>query len=813
MKTRIFLLATCLLPFFFAACTKQMEPETPGTPSLPMMPDGTYKLTMNPQASAMETAEGEDTKTSISGTNIIWSTGERVKLYYGSTGTAGNAYTWETSDDEVLLSSGNQKATFYFYPAAVPTGKIGACYPASQWAADANGVNMTLPSSQTATTSTYDPLSMIMLATPVSTITTPWNCTFNRKVAVNKIALSGLGTSKVYSVKITASASNLAGTRRFDPSTGSATSTYTSGGTKTITVTYSGGATPSSGELNVFFNSWEVASGGTLTVRINFNATDGASFKEGVITLSSAIQVNKLNNFALDASKLGLRPSLVDWAKSFVGILTTWTNTKGFVDADGSHSLTAGTSTLFSTAWAGVHYVPIGTDCVNSPGYNTVPNTKDKGNQWTGTAWSMTVNGTTYNAAQAWVIAAKGLLDMMTSETSDVTNKWATGTSAWSKKITFANKNTIHKTAIPNTTVKLAKGNLSMTKFNSYPWYENTSDGGVFTGSTTSGNTPVTTTSTISAGEVLLILQFWLYRAADAYGAITNYFVVSNVDTSGYAGMSGLMCPMRMLLVMARMYKAILDNKITSNTWTNMKDRTFSVDLYGLGSNGAAKGNSIAAFCGNMGRVYTTRQNIGTTGTAISSMPKTGNALRVAVGYNRAVGNANDTLMNGTLKGACGWIFKSLFTTNDTWTLGNGSGTMASMFYSPWNSSFQRRPGTLSTPTTAVVKGFASAAPATEATAFMQNSMGINMLRYCTYYSWKYAYVDGNSNHPNYVSVTAGTYDGTSWTACRACANRIFYMYSYCFRTIFNSWLSGSWDGTNAYTKFKDTTFYGTYKN
>ncbi|MBO4263726.1 MAG: hypothetical protein J5871_03490, partial [Bacteroidales bacterium] len=68
-------------------------------------------------------------------------------------------------------------ATFYFYPAAVPTGKIGACYPASQWAADANGVNMTLPSSQTATTSTYDPLSMIMLATPVSTITTPWNCT------------------------------------------------------------------------------------------------------------------------------------------------------------------------------------------------------------------------------------------------------------------------------------------------------------------------------------------------------------------------------------------------------------------------------------------------------------------------------------------------------------------------------------------------------------------------------------------------------------------------------------------------------------
>ncbi|MBO4263728.1 MAG: hypothetical protein J5871_03500 [Bacteroidales bacterium] len=775
MRIRI-LLATCLLPFLFAACTKQWEPEGSNSSKLPMMADGTYKLTMNPQAEQMETAEGEDTKTAISGSNIIWSTGESVKLYYGSTGTAGNAYTWVNSDEEVLLSSGNQKATFYFYLAAAPTGKMGACYPASQCAADANGINMTLPAAQTATASSYDVRSMLLTATPTTTFTTPWNCTFNRRVATNKINITNLGSSKVYSVKITSNSANLAGTKRFNPTTGADTGTFTSGGTKTITVTYSGGVTPSGGTLNVYFNSWEAASGTTLTVRINFNATDGVSYKEGVITLASGVQVNKLNNFSISANNLGLRPSLVDFAKEFVGILDIWSNTIGFVDADSSHMFDTDATSAMSTGWAGVHYVPIPRPEGNT--YTKMPN------QYSATGWSMTVGGTTYTAAQAWVIAAKGLLDMMTSQTSSVTNSWATGTSAWSNNITFTNKNTIHKTAIPNTTIQLQKGNLDITVFGANPWYEKDTDGeiGVF-GS-----------SSISAGNVLLLLQFWLYRMADRYETVTNFRSSDEVTgVAGYGGMTGYISAMRMMLVMARIYKYILDNQITANTWTALSGQTFSADLYGFSSGlKVCQPGTIAAFAGNFGRLYTFRDGGGTIPTDAGNYSLIVKANHIATGGGSAGASYTTTkaydLAIKAYKAMC---------VSGTWSNTGGMGNNGAFTASLPDVATKTLPGS----------------PQLESTALSPTNLTLAALNFLNYVSYNWVYNSSNTAWPNYCgSINGYTLGGTKYSGA-ACFNRELIANTNFYKQLYEAYTTTSWNGTNVYSKMSGATILANYKN
>ena len=49
-------------------------------------------------------------------------------------------------------------------------------------------------------------------------------------------------------------------------------------------------------------------------------------------------------------------------------------------------------------------------------------------------------------------------------------------------------------------------------------------------------------------------------------------------------GYEGQICPMRELLIMARMYKSLLDNNIESNVYTYLKDKKFSFDLYNQGA-------------------------------------------------------------------------------------------------------------------------------------------------------------------------------------------------------------------------------------
>ena len=53
----------------------------------------------------------------------------------------------------------------------------------------------------------------------------------------------------------------------------------------------------------------------------------------------------------------------------------------------------------------------------------------------------------------------------------------------------------------------------------------------------------------------------------------------SELNLDGY---SGLISPMRELLVLMRIYKDLLDNNINSNVYTAIKDKTYSFDLYGI---------------------------------------------------------------------------------------------------------------------------------------------------------------------------------------------------------------------------------------
>ena len=815
----------CALTVLAAGCAKQ-EPVSPDSGGLS---GGPMTLTMNPQAAPLAEAEG-DTKTYLSGTNVLWSDTENVKLYYG-TGTAGSGYTFVDSESDFVRSADNSKATFQFFMDSAPTGtfKMGAFYPASQGStSESDGLYLTCPDTQTATATSYDPSALIMTAsTRANSAATPWNCTFNRRVAVNKITLTGLSAGQVHSVVVTSGGGNtFAGKRRFNYESGAAESTF-SDGKNSIRIEYASAMPASGTTLDVYFTSWEVAVGTTLTVRINVTS-NGSRYMEAQTTLTRALAVNQMNTYTINTSGLGIRPSLKDFARQFVGILDTWTNNIGVVDADGNHALYLTSSVVRSNAWMGVHYIPISTSVLSNSStyFTTAPNTSNNdvsefGNQYTNGNTTFTVNGTSYNMAEAWVVAAKGLLDLMTTQGSNVTTQFTSTT--YSKKITEGNGNVLHRAPIPDKKIYLSGSSPTISKFDTMPWYENNSnpDG---------DNIGYFTSSTITTNKVLLILQQWLYNCGNS-GKVTNFFKTPTV-TSG--GMNGLMSPMRMLLIMARMYKYMLDTPVKTTTWTNMNGKSFDTDLYGFGIGRTCPQNSVAAFAGNMARFYATRRHYSTTGTSISAIPQNSNtkALRVSAGYNRvstAANRSQDVVSDGNLLGAANWIVLGMINTdNDTSpsrSLGDGTLKMSDNFHKPWNSSFQQVPGNNSSRTTASSKTFGAGTDGfagtegvggtagdkalTWATSDNKNKISLDALSYFTYYSWSFAYVSGNSNMPNYVTTNESTpSSGKSFSGCgtlkyAACANRIFYMNAYFFARCYRAYIiTADWNGQKAKTKF-----------
>lgn len=241
-------------------------------------------------------ADVVDTKTYITeGNAVLWGTGEYVQLYFNN-GTDDpqfvksndkNANEWNTSDEAMFSFD------ITYNPADSYT--LGGVYPASVVAdsnTDANNYKVILPSTQNASSTSYDPAAFIMIMKPETIADADFDkdehiASFRRAVALNKITLTGVKEA-INSVAITAEGKDLAGRRKFNLTTGAEGEIYY-GQTSTITVN----ATYAAGDIDVWFTSWgaEIVEGETLKVVLKSETktyektitarTEGIKFVEG----------------------------------------------------------------------------------------------------------------------------------------------------------------------------------------------------------------------------------------------------------------------------------------------------------------------------------------------------------------------------------------------------------------------------------------------------------------------------------------------------------------------------------------------------
>ena len=249
--------------------------------------------------------------------------------------------------------------------------------------------------------------------------------------------------------------------------------------------------------------------------------------------------------------------TLKDFAKEFVKGLDKWEATTGTVESDGKHLIENG------TAWQNAHYICVGKTGGSYDDHDG--NQHDMRHQY---QWTFNIDGHLYYACDAWEIAIKGLLEMVTAEGVGFLNTMSDKNDV----PTLANGGRFDKIPVPT----VPSGHW----WGSYPWFE--SDGDV-QGLTYNGNT-------VTEVDLAFMVKTCAYALARAYytnganpspiGKIGNYVLYGPgyLELSGY---EGLVCPMREMIVLMRIYKYLLDNNINENVYTALKNVKFDFDLYG----------------------------------------------------------------------------------------------------------------------------------------------------------------------------------------------------------------------------------------
>lgn len=302
------------------------------------------------------------------------------------------------------------------------------------------------------------------------------------------------------------------------------------------------------------------SNGFTLTVKDNRNGV----FEKST-TKSFEISRNKLARMsALEIeSTIPFSPSsLKDFAKEFVKGLDVWEATVGTVESDGMHLISHG------TAWENAHFIPI----VPNPNCEYLSN---QGNQYDPkyTPWVLNVAGQEISSSQAWEIAIRGLMNLVTAEgeafLDDMTDR--------NKAYTLADNGSLNQ-AIPTPS--------PANQWGKHPWLESIYDG--YDGLTYNGQlvTEVDVNFMVKVGAWHVVRSF-IKTAGNSspLGIIGNFLEFgTSSSTLNMEGYAGLISPMRELLILMRIYKYILDNDIDSNVYTAIKDQKFDFDLYGIPS-------------------------------------------------------------------------------------------------------------------------------------------------------------------------------------------------------------------------------------
>lgn len=250
---------------------------------------------------------------------------------------------------------------------------------------------------------------------------------------------------------------------------------------------------------------------------------------------------------------LSTSATIKGFATEFVKYLDVWENSvTDYLSADGTHRSDMG------TAWENAHFIPIPYtgSAVNADGTEQFD---PKFQPY----YEPVVAGVTYTAAQCWGVALKSLIDLCSLEGSDV---WATERTPDVPAHTLGNGKPM---SAPIPSVE------EFFMWNQHPWYENDNDGGPVK----YNGVPVTE---VDIAFMMRVMPWHLTRSSQLE-KIGNFqqFGTSKESTLVYDGYIGVICPMRELLIAARIFKYILDNDINENVYDAIKDVKFSYDLYG----------------------------------------------------------------------------------------------------------------------------------------------------------------------------------------------------------------------------------------
>ena len=466
----------------FAACTKE-EPEQPDEPTVPVagqtvdeaddeeFPAQEFSLNTAPDTTA--------TKAYLDGSAIKWSgSSEQCVMWYRGNGTSGTSkYAASTS---TTATSGATSATFAFtlnpdnkgahtWTAFYPASKLnGGSTPTKGTAPTALGV--TLPNTQTPTTSTFDTGAFFACSPAYSSSGDSFPATgtahFKPLVAVVKLTLtlpSGIATgagsqsTSIDSIRVSCGSKTLAGKAAVNMSTGALAGTI--GTAKAIKLITTGITIPSNRVLTLYFTCYPQSFTTSDKLRIRLIRHDGYWYDQEFPFSSAYTQDKaKLNTLSANISSATLRPCLYDWAIGFVQVLTEWSNHVGYVDADALrcfrpfYHLVDGSSTNYlypqCSSFPNAHYIPLSYADIGNPSsaysnsapkysykknqYHYHPNAGDPGktegasrNQ--SDTWKLTLtlaNGSTksWPLHDCFVIAAKGILDMCTARGSMASN-------------------------------------------------------------------------------------------------------------------------------------------------------------------------------------------------------------------------------------------------------------------------------------------------------------------------------------------------------------------------------------------------------
>ena len=181
----------------------------------------------------------------------------------------------------------------------------------------------------------------------------------------------------------------------------------------------------------------------------------------------------------------------------------------------------------------------------------------------------LNINGVEYSSAQAWEIAIRGLMNLVTAEGEDFLPTMDTRNKAY----TLADNGTLND-AMPSYSPNCVWGK--------HPWYEGANADLVTYNGAAIETVGVNFMVKVGAWHVVRGLIKTAGNASPL-GMIGNFqqFGTSSSELN-LDGYSGLISPMRELLVLMRIYKDLLDNNINSNVYTAIKDKTYSFDLYGI---------------------------------------------------------------------------------------------------------------------------------------------------------------------------------------------------------------------------------------